>query len=139
MTYTFIETSTEIHAPASRVWGMFTDASFTEQMGGKYVSDWKVGSLLQWQNLSGQILTNGMILEIEPQRILKHDLFSNPESSSVIATLTYTFSESDKRTTISIREDFVNPITEQEYSDSIEGWKSALSGAKKIAEKLANI
>jgi len=137
MTYTFLETSVEIDAPASTVWGMFTDPAFTGQMGGQYVSKWKVGSTLQWQNLNGQILTSGMILEIEPEKILKHTLFTSPDSSSVMATLAYTLSANGERTTIDIREDFVNPVTEQEYSDSIEGWNAALRGAKEIAEKLA--
>jgi uncharacterized protein YndB with AHSA1/START domain len=138
MTPTHIEASIEIDAPASTVWGMFTNPAFTGQMGGEYVSDWKVGSALQWRSSSGQILTNGMILEIEQEKLLKHTLFASPESSSVMATLTYELNEKDGCTCVQIREDFTNPITEQELLDSKEGWNAALSGAKEIAEKLAS-
>jgi len=40
----FIEDSIEISAPVSKVRRVFTDPVLTRQMGGEYVSDWKVGS-----------------------------------------------------------------------------------------------
>jgi len=130
-----IETSIEINASASKLWGMFTNPSFTKQMGGEYVSDWKVGSTLKWKGPNGQIFTNGVILKIVPEKILQHSLFTTPDSSEVMATLTYEFSEVNNRTTIHIREDFAKPITDKEYEDSLEGWNGALTAAKEIAEK----
>ena len=138
MSHTFIETSVEIEAPASTVWGMFTDPAFTKQMGGEYVSNWKVGSPLKWLNSAGQILTNGTILKIEPNKILQHSLFSNPESLSVMAILTYKLVGSGDRTTVRIREDFTNSITEEERVDFIQGWNVALRAAKEVGEKINN-
>lgn len=136
MAKTFLETSIQIHAPASKIWGMFTDPAFTNQMGGQYVSDWEVGSLLQWRGLSGQILTSGTILEIEPEKVLQHNLFITPESSSVMAVLTYNLVEAGDKTTVHIHENFTSPISDQEYTDALEGWNGALTAAKEIAEKL---
>lgn len=131
---TFLETSIQIHAPASKIWGMFNDPAFTNQMGGEYVSDWKVGSLLQWKGTAGQILTSGTIIKIEPEKLLQHTLFTSPESSSIMATLTYKLEEKGDKTTVHIREDFTNPISGQEYTDALDGWNGALSAAKEIAE-----
>lgn len=130
-----METSIEINAPAAKLWGMFTDPAFTGQMGGEYVSDWSVGSTLKWKGSNGQILTSGIIQEIEPQKILRHTLFSAPDSSEVMATLTYKFSEKDGKTTVHVREEFTRSITDEERADAIAGWNAALASAKEIAEK----
>ena len=131
-----LETSIEINAPSTKVWRMFNDAAFTKQMGGEYVSDWKVGSSLSWKGINGNILTRGIISKIEPEKLLQHSLFLNPESESVIAVLTYELHENDGVTSVKIKEEFTSPITDQEYSDSIEGWSAALSATKELAEKL---
>jgi len=51
----FIEDSIEISAPVSKVWRVFTDPVLTGQMGGEYVSDWKVGSPFGWKGLDGKM------------------------------------------------------------------------------------
>jgi len=130
-----VETTVKINAPASQVWRMFTDPNFTKQMGGEYVSDWKVGSFLSWKGMGGNIMTKGKILKIEPEKLLEHNLFMSPDSDEVIAVLTYELHENNDNTTVQIKEVFSKPINEQEYSDSIEGWTVALQSAKELAEK----
>ena len=133
----FVEKSIEINAPASKVWRVFTDPVLTRQMGGEYVSEWKVGSSFSWKGLDGQILTNGSILKIEPQKILQHNLFgSDPASTeAVISVITYEFHEKDGRTTILAREDFSRPIDDEEYAAAMSGWDAALYSVKEIAER----
>ena len=104
-------------------------------MGGEYVSDWRVGSSLQWRGSGGQVITKGVIIEIEPENVLRHSLFSSPDSQSVMATLTYQLDEKDGCTTVRVREDFANPLTDQEYAESVEGWNAALAAVKGIAER----
>ena len=137
MKKSFLETSIKINASKTKLWGMFTDVEFTKQMGGEYVSDWKVTSHLRWKGLNGQVLTDGIILEIEPEKLLKHTLLNSGASSDsdIMATLTYEFNEKDGYTTIGVREDFTNPVSEQEHADSLLGWNAALNAAKEIAEK----
>ncbi len=130
-----LETKIEINAPASKVWRMFTDPDFTRQMGGEYVSDWKVGSSLGWRGMDGNILTKGIIKKIEPERLLQHSLFVSPDSESIMATLIYELEEKDNKTFVRVTEDFTDPITDQEYIDSMAGWEAALSAAKELAEK----
>jgi uncharacterized protein YndB with AHSA1/START domain len=128
----FIEKSIEIRAPASKVWRVFTDPALTRQMGGEYVSDWKVGSSFGWKALDGKMVINGTIMKIEPQKLLQHNLFNSVGSTnSVIA---YEFDEKNRVTTLHAREDFVKPISDKEYADATEGWDAALLAVKEIAE-----
>src|SRR5687768_13920664 len=87
----FVEKSIEINAPVSKVWRVFTDPVLTRQMGGEYVSDWKVGSSLRWKGPDGRMLTNGTILNIEPEKLLQHNLFSSDASSAgeITSVITY--------------------------------------------------
>jgi uncharacterized protein YndB with AHSA1/START domain len=133
----FVEKSSEIDAPVSKVWRVFTDPVLTRQMGGEYLTDWKVGSSFRWKSLDGQILTNGSILKIEPEKILQHNLFSTDAAptGSLLSVITYEFHEQDGLTALLAREDFVRPITEEEYDSAIEGWDAALQSVKEIAER----
>lgn len=137
MPHNFIERLIEINAPVSKVWRVFTDPVLTRQMGGEYVSEWKVGSSFSWKGLDGQILTNGSIVDIEPEKILQHKLLSSDVTSpeSVISVITYKFDEENGRTTIRAREEFTNPVSDEEYAGAIEGWEAALQSVKEIAEK----
>jgi uncharacterized protein YndB with AHSA1/START domain len=99
-----------INAPASKVWGMFIDPVFTRQLGGQYISDWQVGSSFRWQALNGSILTNGMILDIEPEKYLQHSLYYPEEMDEVMARITYTLDEQDGKTVLGIRKNLLIPL-----------------------------
>ena len=133
MSKLFVERSIEISASASKVWQVFTDPAITTQIGGEYVSDWKVGSSFGWKGLDGKMVTNGTILKIEPEKLLQHNLFNSV--GSVNSVITYEFSEKNSVTTLYAREDFTQPVTDKEYADAVEGWKAALLSVKEAAEK----
>lgn len=124
-----------INAPASKVWGMFIDPVFTRQLGGRYISDWQVGSSFRWQALNGSLLTNGMILDIEPEKFLQHSLYYPEELDEVMARITYTLDEQEGKTTLRIEEEFTDTITENDYEDSMAGWEAALTTIKALLEK----
>ena len=133
----FVEKSIEINAPVSKVWRVFTDPALTRQMGGEYVTEWKVGSSFSWKGLDGQILTNGSILKIEPEKLLQHNLFDSGAASkeSILSVITYEFNEQNGRTLLLAREEFSQPKNDEEYIDANEGWDVALQSVKAIAEK----
>jgi len=87
----FIENSIEINAPVSKVWRVFTDPVLSRQIGGEYVSDWKVGSSFGWKGLDGSMVTNGTIMKILPEKLLQHDLFDSV--GSIDSVITYAFDE----------------------------------------------
>jgi uncharacterized protein YndB with AHSA1/START domain len=128
-----IENTVEINAPVAQVWRVFTDPALARQMGGEYVSDWEVGSSLRWKGLDGQLLTNGMIMKIEPEKLLQHTLLDAVGSTGSV--ITYELDEKDNVTTVHAQEDFTNPITDVEYKDAAEGWEAALRALKETAER----
>jgi uncharacterized protein YndB with AHSA1/START domain len=128
-----IEKSIQINAPVSQVWRVFTDPALTRLMGGEYVSDWEVGSSLGWKGLDGEMLTQGTIMKIEPERLLQHTLLNSVGSTGSV--ITYEFDEKNKVTTVQAREDFANPIIDDEYEDAAEGWEAALRALKETAER----
>ena len=133
MSKLFVESSIEIKAPASKVWQVFTDPAITRQIGGVYISDWKVGSSFGWKGLDGKMVTNGTILKIESEKLLQHDLLNSV--GSVNSVITYEFSEKNGIMTLYAREDFTQPVTDKEYADAVEGWEAALLSVKETAEK----
>src|SRR5688572_14163826 len=134
MSKLFVERSIEINAPASKVWQVFTDPDMTRQIGGEYVSDWKVGSSFGWKGPDGKMVTNGTILKIEPAKLLQHNLLNSV--GSVNSVITYEFSEKNGVTTLYAREDFTQPVTDNEYADALEGWEAALLAVKELAERM---
>jgi uncharacterized protein YndB with AHSA1/START domain len=133
----FVEKSIQINTPVSKVWRVFTDPVLTRQMGGEYVSDWQVGSSLLWKGSDGQLQTNGSILKIEAEKLLRHNLFdlAVPETQSVLSVITYEFREQDGRTMLRAREDFSQPLDDVGYAAVLEGWDAALHSVKEIAEQ----
>src|SRR5688500_15353359 len=130
----FIEKSIEINAPVSNVWRVFTDPALTRQMGGEYVSDWKIGSSFGWKTLDGKIVTNGTIMKIMPEQLLQHTLLNSVGSTNSV--ITYEFGEKNGITTILAREDFTNSIPDEEYAEASEGWETALRVLKDTAERM---
>jgi uncharacterized protein YndB with AHSA1/START domain len=128
MTKLFVDKTIEIHAPASKVWRVFTDPDLTRQMGGEYVSDWKVGSSFGFKGL------DGTILKIEPEKLLQHKLFNS--ISSIDSVITYELQEHNGDTTLYSREEFTSPVSDKEYSDIEEGWNAALLAVKELAENI---
>lgn len=104
----FIEKTIEIDAPVSRVWGVFTEPILTKQMGGEYVSDWKVGSSFGWKTSDGKMVTNGTVLKIVSEKILQHNLLN--AVGSIHSVITYEFVEKNHITILSAREEFADPI-----------------------------
>jgi uncharacterized protein YndB with AHSA1/START domain len=133
MTNSFIQKSIEIQAPVSKVWRVFRDPTLTRQIGGEYISEWRVGSSFSWKALDGNILTHGKIMKIEPEKFLQHTLLNSVGMTNSV--ITYEFDEKDGVTLLRAREDFTNPITDKEYGDAEEGWDAALQAVKKTAER----
>lgn len=134
MKNSLIEKSIDIRTPASRVWQVFTDPTVSRQLGGEYVSDWKVGSAFGWMGLNGTMLTHGTILQIQPEKLLQHHLFEL-DTFSVLSTISYVFQENNGHMTLLAREEFTKPISDKAYADASEGWGIALQSIKDIAEK----
>ncbi len=140
MSNRLLEHSITINAPAAKVWQVFVDPAVTRQMGGEYVTTWEVGAPFGWQNLEGQMLTQGAILEIDPGRRFRHSLFSAelaPEQTApaIQSLITYELREANGTTTLTATEEFTQPPTDSEYADAAQGWQAALQALKAVAEQ----
>jgi uncharacterized protein YndB with AHSA1/START domain len=126
----------EINASTKKVWSIFTNPKVTKQMGGEYVSKWKVGSSFGWKGQDGRIYTNGIILALEPHKLLKHTLFDLKDKDRVLSVITYELKKNGEGTIISVVEEINYEMTIDQFKDANDGWDAALQALKGIAEHL---
>ncbi|MEO5891586.1 MAG: SRPBCC domain-containing protein [Ferruginibacter sp.] len=136
MSKSSIEKTVEINATPKNLWRAFTDPVLTRQMGGEYVTDWKVGSSFSWKSIDGNIYSNGTITQIEPESILQHNLFNLDDTTSILSVITYMFKDNGTTTTLYAREDLPVELTEEDFENASEGWDFALQTLKQMAESL---
>ncbi|MDO9376270.1 MAG: SRPBCC family protein [Ferruginibacter sp.] len=125
-----------INTTAENVWRVFTEPEITRQMGGEYLTDWKVGSSFSWKGTDGNIYTHGAILQLIPNEILKHSLFSPDDPKHILSAITYRLEETDGITTLFAREERTYDMTDEEYEGAGGGWEYALNLLREKAENL---
>ena len=131
-----IEKSIAINASPKSVWRVFTEPEITRQMGGEYVSDWKVGSDFGWKGPDGTMYTHGKILQVDPGKLLQHELFDGKDKKTLLSVITYRFEEDGDKTVINAAEELNYTMPEQDLEGAKEGWDYALQAVKGLAEKL---
>ncbi|MGH2348261.1 MAG: SRPBCC family protein [bacterium] len=132
--------SITLDAPAADVWKALTDPSMIKQyfFGTDVASDWKPGSPIvfrgEWQGKGYE--DKGVILEAEPERLLKYTHSSNlsglPDTPENYHTVTITLVGQGPRTVVSLSQD--NNRTEQARDHSQKNWESILASLKKLLE-----
>jgi uncharacterized protein YndB with AHSA1/START domain len=98
MTSDHITKSITINAPVETVWLVFTDPTLTSKMGGKYVTDWKVGSDFGWMGNDGVMYTRGALLKLKKHELIEHDLFDAEDTGEVTSVITYKFTAQGDKT-----------------------------------------
>lgn len=131
-----IEKSITINAPVETVWRVFTDPKVTEKMGGKYVTDWKVGSDFGWMGNDGVMYTRGALVDYREHALIQHDLFDSEETGEIISIITYTFKSQGNKTLLTGREEPQDTLDTEAYADAVAGWDEALKSVKEIAESM---
>ena len=132
----FIKKSIVIHAWPKSVWRVFTDPDVTKKMGGHYVSKWQTGESLEWKGEDGKLYTYGIILELEPDRLLKHSLYDMKTKSKITSVITYKLEQQENNTILHAEEELAYDMREDQFEEALEGWDMALESVKEIAEKL---
>lgn len=132
--------STEIHAPANRVWQALTNPVLIRKymFGAEVISDFKVGSPIVWRGeFEGKKFEDkGEIKWVLPNKILQYTHFSPlsgekdiPENYHIV---TIELVEIEHITTVTLKQD--NNNTEQGREHSEKNWKAMLDGLKKTVE-----
>ncbi len=127
--------SITITASAHEVWRVFTDPKVTMLMGGHYVSSWKAGESLQWKDADGKFYSYGIILELEPDKLLKHSLYDMKTKSRITSYITYRFEDMGKYTILHAEEELTFDMRDDQFEEALEGWDLALDTVKEIAER----
>jgi uncharacterized protein YndB with AHSA1/START domain len=131
-----IEKTISINASTKKVWSVFTDPGVTRKMGGEYVSEWKVGSSFGWKGKNSGLYTNGIILELEPGKLLKHSLLDLNDKDRMLSVITYKFEKNGAGTILSAREEINYEMTDHQFKEASEGWNAALQLLKYVAEQI---
>lgn len=143
----FVRQSIEIAVPASKVWRVLTDRELTRQwvrefggQDGELVSDWKLGSPVQWKMLSdGKTYVEGNVTAIEPYKMLRYTVFDVRGERPPVSDedgITFTLSERNGRTLLSVVQGDFGKIDDGEkyYNASVPIWERVLPRIKTAAE-----
>jgi uncharacterized protein YndB with AHSA1/START domain len=133
--------STTIDAPVAKVWDALVTPSTIKQymFGTNVASSWKEGSPISWKGeWQGKAYEDkGVILKIEPRRLLKYSHFSpltgQPDTPENYHNVTIELSSKGPQTTVSLSQD--NNATEEERKHSEKNWETMLASLKKLLEK----
>ncbi|HEY3386748.1 MAG TPA: SRPBCC domain-containing protein [Saprospiraceae bacterium] len=135
MANTHIIKSIRIHATPLSVWRVFTDPKVSRRLGGHYLTDWKKGSSLQWKGDDGKVYTYGIILDIEQEQILKHNLLDKRTKSRVNSVITYRLERNADFTILHAEEELTFSMRDDDFDDALEGWDMVMESIKDAAEK----
>lgn len=137
MPNTLIKKSITITATPHEVWRVFTDPKVTMLMGGHYVSTWKKGASMQWKDEDGKFNSYGIILELEPDQLLKHSLYDMKTKERITSVITYRFEDKGKYTILHAEEELTFDMRDDQFEEALEGWDMALDSVKEVAERKA--
>lgn len=133
--------SLDINAPIARVWDALINPEKIAKyfFGTKTTSDWKVGSSItftgEWEGKAYE--DKGTILQIEKNKILKYDYWSNfsgqPDVPENYQTITYALNEMGGITTFTVTQE--NCRSEEVRDHSEKNWMAVMGGMKEMLEK----
>jgi uncharacterized protein YndB with AHSA1/START domain len=135
------QASITINTPIAKVWdAIVTPATIKQYMfGTDVISDWKQGGPIIWKGeyQGKKYEDKGVILKLEPQRILQYSHFSplsgKPDVPENYHTVTIELSERGATTTLSLSQD--NNPTEESREHTAKFWQGMLETLKKLLEK----
>lgn len=145
----FVKQAIEIQVPASKVWQVLTVSELTRNwvreffgQDGELVSDWKLGSPVQWKMLSdGKVYVEGNVTAVQPYKLLRYTVFDTRSERPPVSDedgITFTLSEQDGRTTLAVAQGDFGKMADGEkyYNASVPVWEKALPQIKAAAEKM---
>ncbi len=129
-----------IDAPRSKVWEALTDPEKIKRymFGATVASDWTRGSPIVWRGewRGRPFEDKGVILDLEPQHLIRYSHFSPLSGLSDIPqnyhTVTVQLATEGAQTRVSFTQD--NNETEEARAHSEGSWKMMLGGLKVLLE-----
>jgi len=112
------------------------------QRAGNYTADgWRIHNRLAYRQQhwlkgsDGKMYTKGSILQIEPAKLLLHNLV-DMQDGKLLSVITYRFANKNGYTVLEAEEDIRYATDQEQLAAIAEGWDRALEAVKTIAEKL---
>src|SRR5258708_17808416 len=143
----FVDQSIEISAPVHKVWDALTKAVYTRQWvsnfgitDGAIVSDWKMGSPVRWKDKDGNVVVEGTVTVLDPNKLLRFTVFDVRSKERPPVTeedgITYQLTPKGSKTILRVRQgDFsVMPEGAKHRDMSAEIWDRVLLNVKELAE-----
>ncbi len=144
----FVDKTIEINAPASKVWDVLTSREHTAEWAPEFSggagfhieSDWKPGSAVLWRDQGGNVIVEGNVTALEPNKFLRFTVFDVRGEKPPVTEedgITYELTEHAGKTTLRVLQgDFsVMPEGEKYHHLSAEVWDRVLPKVKELAEK----
>jgi len=132
--------SVTINTTKARVWDAITNPDLIKKyfFGTEAVSDFKKGSAIYYRGVwEGKPYEDkGTILEVEKEKLLKHDYWSSfsgiPDVPENYNTITYELSGKDGAVTLTVTQD--NVRSEEVRDHSMENWGMVFDSMKDMLE-----
>ena len=144
----FVEKTIEINAPAAKVWDVLTRREYTGEWEPEFAggaefaieSDWKPGSPVLWKDQNGNVIVEGNVTAVEPNRFLRFSVFDVRGERPPVTEedgITYELTERNGKTTLRLLQgDFSMMVEGEKYQRlSAEVWDRVLPKIKELAEK----
>lgn len=145
----FVKNEITISAAAAKVWDALVNPEQTKKymFGCETVSDWKVGSSLEWKgHYEGvdMVFVKGEILEIQPEKFLAYTTIDPnsgiDDTSENYLRVTYAISSKGNDTLLEVTQGDYSTVAEgerryQEAWNNGEGWNPILTEIKKLVEQ----
>ena len=144
----FVHKTIEINAPISKVWDALTRREYTDQWALEFTggaefhieSDWKLGSLVLWTGQDSNVIVQGNVTALEPEKFLRFTVFDVRGEKWPVTDedgITYKLKEQDGKTLLQISQgDFSTMAEGEKYRDlSAEIWDRVLLKVKVLAEE----
>jgi uncharacterized protein YndB with AHSA1/START domain len=145
----FVDKKIEINASASEVWKVLTKSEFTSQWAREFSSggptfhlesDWRLGSPVLWKDEHDNVIVEGNVTALEPNRLLRFTVFDvrmkeRPQLSEKDG-ITFELTEENGKTKLHILQGNFSVMTDGEKYQrmSAEIWDRVLPQIKALTE-----
>lgn len=134
--------SLNLNSSPDRVWKIVTEPALIKEWASAFGhgthadSDWKVGSVVEWKDMGGNVGAKGIISKMEPEKELRVDFFddvkmTDPAQLGEYSEI-YTIESDGDTTTLTVT---TGPLDEKYINGFVPMWEKAFIYIKKLAEK----
>jgi uncharacterized protein YndB with AHSA1/START domain len=149
MSNLFVEETIEIDALPFKVWDVLTKPEFTSLWAPEFnsgaplriESDWRIGAPVVWKNERDQVIVEGDVTGLEPEKQLRFTVFDVRSVNRPPVTeqdgITFELAQQGGRTLLHLRQGDFSAMDEAEKyrQASAEIWRRVLPRIKQLSER----